>query len=69
MRRRDGPKPGPVQLQFFGGPKDGETMTAMPGIPELAVSAPDNLDGFYVWRLRHRRYEWREVPPALPTDD
>ena len=61
---RAGPEPGPPSLRFFGGPMDGESMIAMPGLPEIAVRPAACDDGFYVWHSHSARYEWLQVPPA-----
>ena len=42
-------------------------MTAMSGMPEIAVCPAGCVDGFYVWHARSARYEWLEVPPAHTT--
>ena len=67
MMRRIGPESGPPQLGFFGGPKDGEYMTATYGVLDIAVRTAECLDGFYVWHPRSARYEWLEVPPEGMT--
>jgi hypothetical protein len=64
---RAGSEPTPRRLQFFGGPKDGESMAAMRGTPALAVLPAACVDGFYVWHARSSRYEWLQVPPAPPA--
>ena len=55
------------RLEFFGGPKDGESMAATRNTPEIAVSTAACVNGFYVWRSRSARYEWRHVPPEQPA--
>ena len=44
-----------------------ESMTAMSGIPEIAVRPAGCVDGFYVWHALSARYEWLEVPPTHTT--